>query len=44
MVFCLVRTVHKSDFMLVINEAPNKWGLAFVKKKKDCIVIEDHVF
>jgi len=31
-VFCLVRTVHNSDFMLVTNEAPIKWGPAFVKK------------
>ena len=43
-VFCLVRTVHKSDCMLVTNEAPNKWGPAFVKKNHDRTVIEDYVF
>ena len=30
--------------MLVTNEAPNKWGPEFVKKKHDRVVIEDYVF
>ena len=35
-VFSLVRSVHNSDFMLVANEALNKWGPVFVKKPGSC--------
>jgi len=44
-VLCVVRTVHKFDFGLVINGTSNKCRLVFVTKKKLLhAAIEGHVF
>ena len=43
-VFCVVRTVHKCDFKLVINETPSKRLTVFVLKKLRHAAIKIHVF